>query len=554
MADNPNSNKPGSSNAYRNKTCSKSANHNTPGSNNPSLRRFLSSRRDFLKKAGLLSGAGLILPSASYSYITGADRGASDQKPLDGKLPDIDRNPSPGHIIRIRGRVTAGGRGIRGISITDGLRIIETGQDGEFELLSDDRRLFVYLSLPAGYRIPTNPTGTARFYQKIEPDQNGEMRAVFELETDPADRTRHAFLMLADPQTENEYEVRRFHSETVPDIRKLIHDFGDGRPLFGIGGGDLMFDNLELFPEYEKAVHQMGVPFFQLIGNHDITFRVRSAEDAYRVFQEYFGPTHYSFDAGEIHYVILNNIFWYGTGYVGYLDQDQLDWLEADLARIEKGRTVVVSMHIPALSTQHLRLGSNSPSPRLSLANRDALYHILEPYNVHLLTAHMHEHDHVFEGGLHEHIHGTVCGAWWTGPICFDGTPNGYGLYEARGSELRWQYKATGYVADFQIKLYKRGADPEKPGEILANVWDWDPEWSVFWYENGERRGQMTRRTSLDPLAVELFDGPDKPERRTWINPVPTSHLFYAPLDENAGPVTVEAINRWGKTFTARLA
>ena len=545
----------------------------------PSFQQFLASRRTFLKKAGLLSGAGLILPHGIIARHSQSDNGNTlitdgygsgygnahvpspgqdaamrEETLSDGTITDEHRRPSTGRILRIRGQVAAEGRGLGGVAVTDGLRIVTTAGDGNFELLTDDRHLFVYISLPSGYKIPTNPTGTALFYRRIEPDSNDEMQVSFELVPDRRDRSSHRFLMMADPQTENTYEVERFHNETVPDIRQLVRELGDERPLFGIGGGDLMFDNLELFPEYERAVYKTGVPFFQLIGNHDILFDVASTQESYRVFQEFFGPTHYSFDVGEIHYVILNNIFWFSTGYVGYLDRDQLDWLKADLARIEPGRTVIVSMHIPAFSTQHLRLGGDQPSPRLSVTNRDALYRILEPYNAHILSAHMHENDHVFEGGLHEHNHGTACGAWWTGPICFDGTPNGYGAYEVRGSELRWQYKATGYGHDHQMRLYKRGADPKAPDEFVANIWDWDPEWKVFWYENGERRGEMVRRTGLDPLAVSLFDGPDKPERRTWVNPVPTHHLFYAPVSEITGDIRVEAINRWGKRFTAKLS
>jgi len=516
------------------------------------LQQYLSSRRSFLKKAGLLSGAGLILPAG----LTSASGHSADAAPGSASAAIAGNGNTPGsagRMVRIRGKVTSQDGGIQGVAVTDGLRITETDSGGAYELVSDGRRPFVYISIPAGYRIPTNPTGTARFYHKIEPGSNGEMTASFELESDPADRDNHRFLLLADPQTENEYEVERFHSETVPDIQKLIRNSGDDVPLFGMGCGDIMFDNLELFPEYEKAVKKTGIPFFQVLGNHDILFDVRSTEASYEVFKEYFGPAYYSFSIGEVHYVVLNNIFWYGAGYVGYLDKDQLDWLEADLARIEPGKTVIVAMHIPAESKQYSRFDDDSPSPRLSVSNRHELYRILEPYNAHILSAHTHESEHVFEGGVHEHIHGTVCGAWWTGPICFDGTPNGYGVYEVRGSELRWHYKSTGYDSDHQIKVYKRGADPEAPGEILANVWDWDPEWKVYWYENGTRRGRMARRRGYDPLAVELFDGPDKPERRTWVNAVPTDHMFYAPVPENGRDVVVEAVSRHGKTYSARI-
>ena len=37
---------------------------------------------------------------------------------------------------------------------------------------------------------------------------------------------------------------------------------------------------------------------------------------------------------------------------------------------------------------------------------------------------------------------------------------------------------------------------PEKVPEAdcVANVWSWEPGWSVLWYENGERRGAMARQ------------------------------------------------------------
>ncbi len=505
-------------------------------------REYFNSRRQFLKKAGLLSGAGflpLVLPA--QTAIAEPYQRQKNEALAGRSIP-----------VRIKGEVTAGGKGIAGVAVTDGLRITETDHDGSYELVTDGRKPFVYITIPAGYKIPTNPTGTARFYERIEANSQGEARISFELDQREVDGQNHHFLLLADPQTQNDYEVERFHSETVPDISNLVNGYSD-QPVFGLGCGDLMFDNLELFPEYEKAVDNMGIPFFQVLGNHDILFDVRSTEASYEVFYEYFGPAYYSFDVGEVHYVVLNDIFWHGGGYVGYLDRDQLDWLEADLARIEDGRTVVVSLHIPVLSKQYVRLGRDSPPTHIAVQNREELYRLLEPFNAHILSGHTHEHEHVFEHGVHEHIHGTVCGAWWSGPICWDGTPNGYGLYEVRGSELRWHYKSTGFDLDHQLRTYERGRDPEAPDEIVANVWNWDPDWSVVWYEGGDRRGGMSQRLGLDPKSVELHDGPDKPERRTWVNPQLNNHMFYAPVSADARRIIVEATNRWGEVFKAEV-
>jgi hypothetical protein len=211
-----------------------------------------------------------------------------------------------------------------------------------------------------------------------------------------------------------------------------------------------------------------------------------------------------------------------------------------------------VLTHIPAQGSGYERQGLKSPDAAEAVGNRGALLRLLEPYAAHVVVGHMHESEHLTHGRVHEHVAGAACGAWWSGPICYDGTPNGYAVYEIDGEDVRWRYKGTGLAATEQIRAYTHGADPKAPDEIVANVWDWDPSWTVAWYEDGERRGLMSRRTGLDPLSVQLHAGADKPAPpRSWVEPMPTSHLFYAPASRSARAVTVEATDRWGRVYTA---
>ncbi len=451
--------------------------------------------------------------------------------------------------VRVRGAVRSPAGGLPGVAVTDGLSVAETLADGTFELVTTSDRPFVYLSLPAGHRIPRNPTGTASFYQPIAAEGD-EATAVFDLEPLEASDERHAFLVLADVQTEDAMEMGWFHEQTVPDVQRTVADL-DRQEIFGLALGDIMFDHLELYPEYERAVERMGIPFFQVVGNHDLDLDAQTDEGSTATFQRHFGPPWYSFDRGAVHYVVLDDVFWHGDGYLGYVGAEQLAWLEADMARVEAGRPVVVAVHIPILGTRHVREGELRPSLGLSTANRDALYELLEPYRATILAGHTHENEHVFEHGVHEHVCGTVSGAWWSGPICADGTPSGYVVYEAYGESLRWRYQATGEAASHGIRVYRAGADPTAPDEIVANVWDWDPDWRVAWYENGVRRGEMAARVGHDPLSVDLHSGPDLPPRRTWVDPYPTGHLFYAPAGD--GDLVVEATDRFGRVLTAAV-
>ncbi|HEU5219291.1 MAG TPA: calcineurin-like phosphoesterase family protein [Gemmatimonadales bacterium] len=486
------------------------------------------SRREFLAGAASI-GAALVLPAPL--------RG----NPY-GPFPLGARPASP---VRVRGRVTALGRPVRGAAVSDGLSVVATDADGRYQLIGDAGQPHVFVSPPAGFAVPVGPTGTARLYQPLAPDPRGEATALFALT--PLDRSdeRHGFVVLADPQTQDDYEMTRFQKETVPDVQATVKALGD-LPLFGVTDGDIMYDNLGLFDAYEAQVTRMGLPFFQVVGNHDLDLEATTDEASTATFTRRFGPRYYSFNRGRLHYVVLDDVFYYRGGYLGYLPADQLTWLAADLALVPKGSTVVVFLHIPLESSLYARHGAARPEIANSVTNREALLALLQPYQAHLISGHTHECEHRSHGRALEHTLGAACGAWWTGDICYDGTPNGYGVFEVAGDELRWRYQATGRPADHQCTVYPAGADPRAPDEIVANAWNWDPSWTVTWYEGGERKGAMARRLGLDPVAVRTQSGPDLPKRRGWVDPEPTAHLFYAPAGRGK-EVRVEVTDRFGR-------
>ena len=499
-------------------------------------------RRAFLKAgAAALTGA-MIAPERIV---------ADPYAPLDLRT-DPSRPASPHRAaalsapIRVRGVVRSGERGLPRIPVSDGLQVVDTADDGTFELITLPAQGFVRITLPSGYRIPLNRSGTARFYQPLT--RRSEQSAVFELERDPVGHENHTLLLLGDIQTQNTMEMEWFHSQSVPDLQSTVARLGREH-VFGISCGDIMFDNLHLYPDYEVGVRNVGVPFFQVVGNHDLDLDSLTDRGSTETFGDHFGPGHYSFNRGAVHYVVLDDVFWYGQGYLGYLGADALLWLQQDLARVEPGSPVIVATHIPVLGSQHLRLGEETPRAALAIVNREALYRLLEPFNAHILTGHTHECEHVFEHGTHEHVTGAVCGAWWSGPICHDGTPNGYCIYTIRGEQVSWRYKATGFGIEHQMRLHRTGPDRSAPGELLANIWNWDPEWTVRWFADGQPRGEMERRRGRDPLSVALHGGPDLPERREWVEPVPVDHMFRAGLTGEERQVVVEATDRFGRVF-----
>ena len=67
----------------------------------------------------------------------------------------------------------------------------------------------------------------------------------------------HQFIIWADPQTRNAADVQKMMSQSVPDVQKFVAQAGKNALLHGITVGDIVWDDLKLFAEYDKAVEKM---------------------------------------------------------------------------------------------------------------------------------------------------------------------------------------------------------------------------------------------------------------------------------------------------------
>lgn len=486
-------------------------------------------RRNFLKNLGF-TGPLLTMPSALLQA-----------KPF-AKRENIDLSP-----LTLKGKVHSQGKGIAGVAVTDGINITQTDRNGQYELQSNATAAFVYISVPSGYAFPADK-GIAAFYRPIS--KGSTVINDFQLEKLETDDRKHNFVVWADTQMISKKDVELLMSQSVPDLQALVKSYPKGTLFHGIGCGDLVWDHFELFEDYKQAVEQSGIPFYNVIGNHDMDLEARSDDQSANTFKQQFGPTWYSFNRGEIHYVVLDDVFFIGAAkkYIGYITENQLQWLEQDLALVKPGSTVVVSLHIPTFTGASKR-ANREEEPGGVVANRKHLYKLLAPYKVHIMSGHTHFNDNWEEGDMMEHNHGTVCGAWWTGPICGDGTPAGYGVYEVDGSDLKWYYKSTGLAKDKQLRVYTKGRIKESPDEISANVWNWDNKWKVEWYEDGVLKGPMEHRVAYDPWAVELYAGPELPKKHKFVEPTLNDHMFFAKPSPNAKQITVKATDRFGNVY-----
>ncbi len=446
-----------------------------------------------------------------------------------------------------RGSVLFAGKGVANVVVTDGQTCVTTDKKGYYRIQITPESEFIYLSTPAGY-LPSDSLNIPRFYQKIRKGRKSDYD--FKLKKNPRNELNHVVMVHSDPQFYKEGNFS-IYKRIIDDCTTTVGQYDD-RDVFGIDCGDLVGDKPDLYPMYIQHLNQTSIPFYRVIGNHDMNYGGRSDETSAKTYSNIFGPTYYSFNRGKVHYIVLDNVFYFGRDYfyMGYITEKILHWLEQDLAYVPKGSTVFVAMHIPArLSEKPQPFAYTSERIGSETVNASSLFQMLKPYQTHILTGHMHSNKNcVHASNVYEHNTAAICGTWWQGDYCLDGTPLGYGVYEIEGDSVTWYFKSVGKSRNYQMRAYPRGSNAGFPQDVIANVWNWDKSWQVEWFENGQNKGAMTRFEAIDPEVAKMCADKDKLEFK-WIAPETNGHMFRATPEQPNSLIKIRVTDRFGNVY-----
>ncbi len=456
--------------------------------------------------------------------------------------------------VEIKGTVKdSEGCAIAGVVVSDGLNTVVTDAKGRFEMSADKDSRFIFISTPTGYISSTLTGGSSIgseyiFYKEIRKKVKSYDFMVME---NPVDDRNHNIIAIADPQISERAELPDLekHSDDIASFVKTM----DGDYTFGLCLGDIVGWDHSIYPQYNRIMGKAGIEYRHVMGNHDMTNYGRSHETSMKNYEDMYGPAWYSFNVGDVHYVVLNDNFFIGRDwyYIGYLDERQLSWLENDLSYIPEGSRVVVSLHIPTTLDKADRDAFSYRNVGDNVINKPGLYKLLEPYKTMILSGHMHtaDYEQISKDMFEINVAG-LCGAWWCGEVCIDGSPAGFKVFDMNGSDIEWIYKGCGHPLDYQMKVY---ADtPDFPGQIVANVWDYDPAWKVEYYEDGALVGAMERFTAQDPLAKELYKDPASLKRQ-WVYAAPSDNMFKATISCNAKTAEVRITDRFGRVYSKAI-
>jgi C terminal of Calcineurin-like phosphoesterase/N terminal of Calcineurin-like phosphoesterase/Calcineurin-like phosphoesterase len=470
-----------------------------------------------------------------------------------------------------------GERPLEGVRISNGRQIVKTNDQGRYEISVDDDDI-IFVIKPRGYRTPLSKDKLPRFYYIHKPHGSPPSKFAGVAPTGPLPKSID-FPLYAQKEPEQFRAV--LFGDTQPRDQKevdfIAHDVVEEvigtDASFGVTLGDVVFDDLNVFEPLNRLIALVGIPWYNVIGNHDINYDARHDHHSDETFERIYGPAYYSFDYGQVHFIALDDIEWFiptegGKGeYRGGLGEEQMEFIKNDLAAIPHEQLVVLLMHIPLVDVR----------------DRQELYRLIEkrPFCISI-SGHTHHHEHRYikteDGWLgkepHHHIiNVTVCGSWWSGApdergiphtTMADGAPNGYSIISFDGTKYRLDFKAAGRAADYQMEVHApEVVSIDKLGEttIYVNVFNGSERSKVeLSLDDGDWMAMQHAR-EIDPKYADVVKAEaavlaTAPKWRKLPDPKESSHLWKAPLPacDVPGPhlLRIRATDVNGDTHTDR--
>ena len=411
--------------------------------------------------------------------------------------------------------------GIPGVLVSNGVNIVQTDKNGRYRIpVTDDTIIFIIK--PRDWMPPLNALNLPQFYYIHKPNGSPES---FKYEgvkpTGPlpesinfplyADKSESKFKMIVfgDPQPYNEEQIDFFTEDIIAEL------IGVNDVSFGMTMGDIVGDDLELFTPLNQAVSKIGIPWYNVLGNHDVNFQAARDERSDETFERVFGPPNYAFVYGDVHFIVVDNVIMNAPagnrGYVGGLRSDQLTFVKNYLERASKDDLIVLNMHIPLAQHGQFRQ-----------SDQKALFDLLKEFpNTLSISAHTHTQNNTFFHAddsdwqreiPHHHFNvGTTSGNWWNGirdehdvphTRMRDGTPNGYSYITFNGTTYLIDWKVAGKPKDHKMNIHvPRGVAIDRSETLPVTV-------NFF---NGSEQSELHFRILGETtwMAMDKVDKPD---------------------------------------------
>jgi hypothetical protein len=465
-------------------------------------------------------------------------------------------------------------RGIPNVPVSNQIEVTVTDAEGRWQLPVRDDCIF-FVVKPRGWMTPVSSDELPRFYYIHKPSGSPELKfgGVSPTGALPAsinfplhrqeEPDEFKAVFFADPQARDQRELDFIAHDVVEELVGT-----DAR--FGVTLGDILFDDLSLFENHNALIALIGIPWYNVIGNHDINYDAADDRHSDETFERFYGPAYYAYTHGPVHFIVLDNVAWggrkpEGTGtYTSGLGREQIEFVKNLLPHIPEDELLLMMMHIPITGTADAR----------------ELFKLIEdrPYTMSI-SGHTHWQAHQFLGAEqgwhgrepHHHvINVTVSGSWWSGEpdengiphtMMRDGAPNGYSIITFNGHQATVDFKAARRPESYQMNIHapeRVHAGPGRTNWVYVNVFGGSERSTV--QMRVDPTGQwitLEKVAEHDPYFRRLKQMEQEREltNRALPEPVNSAHLWKAPLPEMDTPgvhrIWVQTEDQYGRVFDA---
>ena len=541
--------------------------------------------------------------SGSYTaYLKRDARKKSIGKIYINIVDKIDFEPSAGTTVF--GLVSSEEGPVANVVVSDGTEVTVTDDKGIYELKSAKKWGYVFISVPSGYEVAAEGV-FPQFYQTLKGAADVVEQKDFKL-TKVDGQDRYKLFLLGDMHLANRTNDAAQFTQFTTDLNAYMAQHS-GQKMYALTLGDMTWDlywykNNYALPQYRETINRQvkNLQIYHTMGNHDNDFMTTSDYDAAVKYVDCIGPTFYSFNIGQVHYVVMDNIdcsAYDGTdsrNYVKKLSNEQLKWLAKDLAYVDKSTPLIVAMHAQIYKPTSTGFAFDHDS-----ANTEALLAALDGYEVHFVTGHMHKvynitpDDDVVKGrDIHEHNSGAICASWWWSGnltpgvhVSIDGAPGGYAIWDIDGTDFAWLYKSTGWPEEYQFRSYDLNnvsfsmddvpnipsnvliqlaykkyvnAYPENSdNEVLIKIWNWNSNWELSVVDERGKTLEYTPVWAYDPLHIAALSVPRF--NNSGITSTPSfvtesaTNFFKVKADDADVDLTITVKDEFGHTWTEEM-
>lgn len=477
-------------------------------------------------------------------------------------------------------------KGIANVAVTNGVDVVLTDKKGRYEMPVGEEAIISVIK-PSNYKILTDENKLPKFFYNYKPKGSPELKFKGVSATGKLPKSvnfplipskeEEAFtaLIFGDPQVYTLEEVGYFSKGIIEEVSKIKN------VPFGLSLGDLVGNNPDLFAPYIQAVKETGIPWYNLLGNHDMNFDATKDEYSDESYEAHFGPANYAFNYGKVHFIVLDDILYPdprdAKSYWGGFREDQFQFIANDLKLVPKDHLIVLSMHIP--------LSEPEDKDTFRDEDRERLFELLKDFpNTLSLSAHTHIQRQDFftkaEGWKQEKPHhhynvGTTCGDWYSGKLdannvpvstMRDGTPKGYALIDFNGNTYNIDYKVAGKPLAYQMEIFAPKVvanNRNTQAGVFVNFFMGTEGDTVLYRIDGGKWKPMEYVEEFDPSYVKSILEWDTTEElmpgRRGANPIKCEHLWKGKiptrkLEIGEHIIEIKATDMFGKTHTGRTS